>query len=877
MHRQLWRVSVLACLAGLACVICGGPAAHAARPATPPAPVVPEELPPRIEALQPGVRLTLLAEHPLLATPTGIDVDAQGNIWLVSCHTHFRPQNYQGPEHDEVLVLSPDGRSRRVFYNKTDATMQVKLGPNGWVYLAERDRILRVRDTDGDGTGDLEENLATLDTEADYPHNGLEGLAWHPDGDLLFSIGDNSAKDWTLKGRDGRQLTGSGEGGVFRCRADGTGLRHIARGFWNPFGLLVRSDGEMFAADNDPGNRPPCRLLNVIEGADYGYQRAYGEAAVHPFVGWNGELRGTLGMVLPCGEGPCAVMELGGGVLIPSWSNHRLDYFPLTRSGAGYTARRIELLRGSDYFRPVCLARGADGAFYLTDWVFSSYALHGRGRLWKLEIDTHQAAWMVPNPEPMNEPARLARDLREGRGGRSSERLFELARGKDPYVSDAALTALARESAHWSPEFVRGLSVQERVWALVALRRVNLHEDRWVRLLLDDPDPEVRFECLRWICDGRLAGFRPDVERMLGQGDLDYRLFEAVLATANTLRGQSEAGIADVGVLTERVTNPATPARLKGFALRLLPPGAPKITVPMLHDMLRTDDPQLSLEVVRTLAMRDADNARQVLAGIAADEGRSPVLRAEAIVGLAASGRMEDQQLLLTLAAAGNAGVREEALRGLRGKSLDEAQLAALGQLARQYPESADLVQALLDPARLSTARPPLEDTGAWLQRLAAVPGQADPAAGRRIFFHPRVALCATCHRRDGRGNIVGPDLSFVAQQGDRTAILRSILEPSRDIAPQFQHTILQLTDGTVFSGILLRSSEFDVFRDITGKERKFRPEDIEERTEAKVSLMPAGLPTSLTDRELRDLLAFLTSASDSVDPPPARTAPHAP
>ena len=49
--------------------------------------------------------------------------------------------------------------------------MHVEIGPDGWIYLAERDRVLRVKDTNGDGVGDLEENLATLDSVADYPHN----------------------------------------------------------------------------------------------------------------------------------------------------------------------------------------------------------------------------------------------------------------------------------------------------------------------------------------------------------------------------------------------------------------------------------------------------------------------------------------------------------------------------------------------------------------------------------------------------------------------------------------------------------------------------------------------------------------------------------
>ncbi|MCB1079817.1 MAG: hypothetical protein KDM64_18510, partial [Verrucomicrobiae bacterium] len=375
-------------------------------------------------------------------------------------------------------MFDKNGKSRRVFYNETDATMHVEIGPDGWIYLSERDRILRVKDSDGDGKADVSEDLAVLETEADYPHNGLSGMAWHPDGSLVFSLGENFFKDWTLTGKDGRTVKGRGEGGVFVCTADGRELRRIARGFWNPFGLLVRPDGEMFAAENDPGSSPPCRLLNIIEGADYGYQRAYGGAAYHPFVAWNGELRGTLGMVHRSGEGPCAIVQLGGGVMIPSWSEHRIDYYPLHRQGAGYTSEQIPLLRGSDFFRPVCMAPGPDGAFYLTDWVFSSYPIHGRGRLWKLEIDRDAAKWIQEGPEPMNEAATLAKELRSGNSAATDSQLFEYSKGGDPYLSDAALTALARRGQSWTPESLRDLSDGDRVWALVALRRVDLNDPK---------------------------------------------------------------------------------------------------------------------------------------------------------------------------------------------------------------------------------------------------------------------------------------------------------------------------------------------------------------------------------------------------------------
>lgn len=781
-------------------------------------PEVPAELPPQIELLQPGVKLTLLAEHPDLVTPTGIDVDDKGNIWLAACHTHFRPGDYAGPVHDEILVFDAQGKNRRVFYNKTDATMHVECGPDGWSYLAERDRILRVKDSDGDGVGDTEENLATLDTVADYPHNGLSGMAWHPDGGLVFSLGENFGKDWTLTAKDGSKVGGRGEGGVFRCTANGKNLRRIARGFWNPFGLMVRADGEMFAAENDPGNRPPCRLLHIVEGADYGFQWVYGSAPVHPFVGMNGELRGTIGMVHPCGEGPCAIVELGGGVMIPSWSEHSIDYYPLTRQGAGYSSERVPLVRGSDFFRPVCMARGPDGAFYLTDWVFSSYPIHGRGRLWKLEIDNAQSKWIKATPDPLNDAARLANDLRSDKTKLDKQKLLELARGGDSYLADAALTALSRLS--WTVAELQQLAPADRVWAFVALRRIDLSDEKWVRAFINDPDPEMRFESLRWIADAVLTSLMPQVEALLSDPTLDYRLFEAVLAAWNTLRGDPGAGVTNPEVLIERITSPQTPERIKGYALRLAPATHKKLTLPLLRGLLAAGDPVLSLEVVRTLA------ARKESAEIAADDRQSPQMRAEAILGI------EDVALLQKLAAHDNAVISAEARRALR------------------------LTGGFIPVAN----RPAFDDTAAWLKRLDDLPGVADAETGRRIFFNSKIALCANCHRHSGRGNVVGPDLSLIAQQGDRAAILRSILEPHREVAPQFYPTLLKLADGTDFMGFLLRSSSTEVFRDITGKERVFQKADIVQRTELKTSLMPPGLVTLLTDDELRDLLAFLTS-----------------
>ena len=137
-----------------------------------------QDVSPRVEIVSPGTTLTLLAEHPGVVTPTGIDVDDDGNVWVIASHTHFRPEEYSGPEHDEVVVLGRDGK-RQVFYNDTDATMGLKLGPDGWVYLAERDRLIRVRDSDDDRIGDEVQTVATLHTESGLSSQRAErdGLA----------------------------------------------------------------------------------------------------------------------------------------------------------------------------------------------------------------------------------------------------------------------------------------------------------------------------------------------------------------------------------------------------------------------------------------------------------------------------------------------------------------------------------------------------------------------------------------------------------------------------------------------------------------------------------------------------------------------------
>lgn len=828
-----------------------------------------------IQVKQAGVSFTLIAEHPKVVTPTGVDVDQQGRVWLISSHTHHRPADYQGPELDEILVFDPDG-TRHVFYNKTSQTMDLELGQDGWVYLAERSRIFRIKDTDSDGKADVEEPLFTMHTEAVYPHNGLAGLAWDLEGNFLFGLGENHSESWELSAPDGTVLRGNGEGGIFRCRPDFTGLKQISRGLWNPFGICVRTDGEIFAVDNDPGERPPCRLLHIVEDSDYGYRRFYGGAAHHPFVGWNGELRGTLPMVHPSGEAPCGVAQLGQGVLIPSWSEHRIQFMTLSPQGASFTASNIELIHGGRYFRPTCIApstaetTNTHKVWYLTDWVDGRYDVHGYGRLWKLEINVEQADWLGPLELPERPAlAEQALKIRQGKDLLSEQQLFSLAENSDPYVAQAALVGLARKVPGWTIQSVEKLPSHQRLLAFLAVKMAatpsyqmtpptfSTHD--FLKTFVKNEHPAIQFESLRWISDSGLKDFQADVDEILSSKTLSFEMFEAAVATWNSLNGQSEQGLRNPELLLSQVENKDASPALRAFALRMLPPKSKGLTTDTLQELLGTGDETLSLEVVRTAVGNPAIGI-PILRNIAADTNASEQLRVEAVSGLSVQAT-EHLDLLLGLAEGESPALREEALRALRGTPLPETATVRLLKIKQADAASAELVDAAVNVESLTLGRPAIEETELWLKQLEAVPGAPDIERGRRIFAHARIGLCQGCHRHSGRGNVVGPDLTQVGLQSQRKQLLESILQPSKNMAPQYQPSLILLQDGRVVTGIRLRSWVKETIRNTKGENETYDRDDVEEIHPLSKSFMPEGLANLMTLTELRDLLEFLAAS----------------
>jgi cytochrome c oxidase cbb3-type subunit 3 len=133
-----------------------------------------------------------------------------------------------------------------------------------------------------------------------------------------------------------------------------------------------------------------------------------------------------------------------------------------------------------------------------------------------------------------------------------------------------------------------------------------------------------------------------------------------------------------------------------------------------------------------------------------------------------------------------------------------------------------------------------------------------DSATGETLFFG--TASCSMCHMIRGRGGLLGPDLSDIASTRSLDAIQESIKAPSALIEPGYAGvSVVTLNDQRV-SGILKNESNYSIqIQDAEGNLHLFLKGDLKELVRRRKSLMPTP---SLSERELEDLLAFLSRQS---------------
>ena len=149
--------------------------------------------------------------------------------------------------------------------------------------------------------------------------------------------------------------------------------------------------------------------------------------------------------------------------------------------------------------------------------------------------------------------------------------------------------------------------------------------------------------------------------------------------------------------------------------------------------------------------------------------------------------------------------------------------------------------------------------TLAYVRTLSGIPAAAptgDAANGERIF---RVN-CSSCHMVNGRGGQLGPDLSRIGSGRPRAGLAGKLRGAAGLMRPGYEPVTIVTRDGERIRGIKKNEDEFSLqIMDTRERLQGYLKANLAEVTIDKQSLMPVYGPDRLNDRDLDDLLRYLT------------------
>jgi putative heme-binding domain-containing protein len=168
-----------------------------------------------------------------------------------------------------------------------------------------------------------------------------------------------------------------------------------------------------------------------------------------------------------------------------------------------------------------------------------------------------------------------------------------------------------------------------------------------------------------------------------------------------------------------------------------------------------------------------------------------------------------------------------------RLKALIPQIIGTVNEAKSDLPQRKEKFRALLTPAKLKSA---------------------DLAQGKLIF----TATCGTCHRLQGEGANVGPDLTG-SNRANLDYLLDNVLDPNAVIGKDYQLNLFSMKDGRVLSGIMKEESAVS-YRVVMpgGVEFTLAKADVMKREVSKFSTMPEGLFDAFPPEMLASLVAYL-------------------
>jgi putative membrane-bound dehydrogenase-like protein len=952
-----------------------------------------------------GFRVELVACEPQVIDPVSFAFDEDGRLFVVEMPGYPNNGVGSGKVTSGRIKLLEDRDGDGFYEHATLFADGLRLPTSAMPYkggllVANAPELLFLEDTDGDGKADRKRVLYT-GFDLSNSEQLVNSLQWGLDNWVYGCAGMSGGTIRSAQKPDTPAVVLRGRG--IRFRPDKPGSLEPTSG-GGQYGLAMDELGDWFTATNSQHLRHivlPDRYLRrnpflavravTLDIPDHG--AACKVFRLSPFEAWRVERtrrrkggpdaqRFPSTELVPGGyitSGCSPVIyaaklfpkEYHGNTFVCDPANNLIHRDILFERGPTFTAKRGEkgrefLASTDNWFRPVWLAVGPDGALYVADFyrevietplslpedmkakLKKALQSQGRGRIWRIVPEGKRPAARRPALRKASSKE-LVRHLSDDNlwWRLTCQRLLVERQDK---AAVPALRALLKTAKSGAPAIhalwaLHGLGVLRDDEIELGLRTplvgvpeqcVRLAEERLkdsavlrraVAALANDPSPRVRFqvafsagaadspelaEALAQIARRDLADPWMQTAVLSSASRLAPSLLEALVKDEKWTRSPSKAELdfltrlasvvgarttdADVaraldliakkpggqarwrlavlaglgqgmqarrGSLTRLWEHPpatlqaalerarplfataATAARNDKLPLaerladvRLLAYGPFAAVAPALKQLLRPQTPkELQLAAVQALSQHEnADVGKMLLTPWAS---YSPVLRREVLAALFAH-KERLRQLL-------DAIERKQVIAG----QLEPSRLKML----RQHPDPALRRRAEKLLAGLGTP-----DRRKVVERYrSALDLKADPAHGKVVFQK----TCATCHRLEGVGTEVGPDLLSALRSKTPETLLVDILDPSREVDPRYLEYVVTTSSGRIVTGLIAAETASSLtLRRAEKAEDTLLRSQIETIQATTHSLMPDGLEMQLSRQDMADVIGYLLAAA---------------
>ena len=369
----------------------------------------------------------------------------------------------------------------------------------------------------------------------------------------------------------------------------------------------------------------------------------------------------------------------------------------------------------------------------------------------------------------------------------------------------------------------------------------------------------------------------------LRQGTYDARAHSRALV--HVLRAATARAVRPTGVLESPLLQwlRGEEAGLREAAVALAGAWTIRVAEPDLLAIARDGqaDPRLRTASFLALSRLRTDRGTALLESIsAAESGESTTYRGHAVTALAgidteraatqAARLLADEQIdaavtqSVVTAFLERQGGSQHLARALKAADPSrENSRRILRALFSSGRADADLSATLGELAGQSWSVP--EFSEAALDKLVSrVIGEGDARRGEEVFRASN-ANCSTCHRVGDVGGIIGPNLSAIGTTLSLRRITEEVLWPGRQVKEGYALQQVLTRDGRLHQGYprktrAIRESGDELLRELESERtRRFARDEIVASFPVG-SVMPAGITAALTDRQVLDLLCYLST-----------------